>query len=396
MISRSQAQSLLLEQPVPELAEQQTPLSSAHNLVLARDLASRIDLPPFSTSAMDGYAYRWRPGWQSLRVAMRVAAGQVAEQDLGADDCARVFTGAMLPIGADSVIPQEDCQLEADQRLSFTAPTRAGIHTRPAASEFQRGNRIISSGTRIGAEHIALAAACGWDSLPTFPPLRVAVISSGDELVPAGSELVPGQIYNSNAPMLASWLERAGCAVQVLAILGDSLDATTELLRDCAANYQAVILSGGVSVGEEDHVRAALEQLGEILVYKVAIKPGKPFTCARIGSCYLFGLPGNPVSALVTLEILARPLLLKLAGQRSGLTPQEFIVQSACAISPEKRERYLRAELDAEHRAHPHPRQLSSSIVGLSQSLGYLRVEAGATVRAGDSLSFIPYSQLRY
>ena len=391
LITRKQAQTILAEQELAVPPEQQVALAQADNRVLARDLTSKIHSPPFSASAMDGYAYRWRPGPQRLAVPLRIAAGDAAPALEPQNACARIFTGAMLPNGTDSVIAQEDCQLNADGSVSFMAQAQAGKHVRLMGSEFMPGDQLVAAGTRLRPEQLALAAACGWQQLPVYAPAKLALIASGDELVMPGAPLRPGQIYNSNAVMLASWLQRRGFAVEHMPVLGDSLDATRQMLQHCAGNYQAVVISGGVSVGEEDHVRTALEQLGEVLVAGVAIKPGKPFTCARIGDSYLFGLPGNPASALVTLEILASELLLKLAGQRHELRSSQFQVTSAVDIGAEKRERYLRANLDSNNRAQPHPRQLSSSIAGLSQSQGYLIIPAQTAVQAGDTLAFMPY-----
>ena len=395
LTSRTQAQDLLLAQAVPQLPVVSVGLDAALGRVLAEDLHSRIDLPPFSASAMDGYAYRWRPGEQCLRVAARIPAGAAAPPLPAEDACARIFTGAMLPAGADSVVIQEDVHIDSDGRVCFTSPERAALHVRPQAGELARGDLILAAGTRLRADRIALAATCGHGELPVRARLKIALIASGDELLPAGSELVPGKIYNSNAPMLAAWMRAMGWEVDTLPVLADNAAATEQLIADCAAAYNAVVLSGGVSLGEEDHVRGALEKLGSVIVAGVAIKPGKPFICARVDDCFVFGLPGNPVSALVTLEILARPLLLHLSGQGGDLRAQEFRVTSAVDIAAEGRERYMRATIDADNRAHPHPLQLSANLSGSAHSAGYLRVPAGEDIKAGSELYFTPYCQLR-
>ena len=395
LISRTQAQDLLLAQAVPELPTVSVSLDQASGRVLAEDLHSRIDLPPFTASAMDGYAYRWRAGEQRLRVAARIPAGSAAPPLPAEGACARIFTGAMLPKGADSVVIQEDAKIDADARVCFTSPERAALHVRPQADELARGDLILAAGTRLRPERIALAATCGHGELLVRRRLKIALIASGDELLPAGSELLPGKIYNSNAPMLAAWMATMGWEVDTLPVLADDATDTKKIIANCATAYDAVVLSGGVSVGEEDHVRGALEQLGRVIAAGVAIKPGKPFICARVDDCFIFGLPGNPVSALVTLEVLARPLLLRLSGQTTNLLAQEFRVTSASAIAAESRERYMRATIDSANRAHPHSQQLSANLSGAAHSEGYLRVPANEAVKAGSELYFTPYSQLR-
>ncbi|MET1081024.1 MAG: gephyrin-like molybdotransferase Glp, partial [Pseudomonas sp.] len=304
------ARLLALADASPIAERQYVPLAEAEGRVLAAPLIAALDLPPWPNSAMDGYALRQADATGApLVVSQRIFAGQ-APAPLQAGTCARIFTGAPLPDGADCVEMQENAEVLADGRVRFTAPLRPGQHVRPQGQECRRGDSLLPAGSRLGPVELGLAASLGLAELPLVRRPRVALLSTGDELVEPGLPLGPGQIYNSNRALLASWLRRLGCEVEDAGILPDDLALTRARLG--ALNQVDLILStGGVSVGEADFLGLALREEGELAFWKLAIKPGKPLTFGHFRGVPVIGLPGNPASTLVTFALLARPYLLR-------------------------------------------------------------------------------------
>jgi len=305
----------------PIREQQVLPLAECDGRVLAQDLISTLDLPPWPNSAMDGYAVRLAD-WtgEPLVVSQRIFAG-TAPEPLAAGTCARIFTGAPVPQGADCVQMQENAVVHADQRVSFTEPLQRGDNIRPQGQETTVGETVLSAGTRLGPIELGLAASLGRDRLEVGRRVRVAVLSTGDELIEPGLPLGPGQIYNSNRRVLCSWLVRMGCEVIDAGILPDDLEQTRTRLAGLGS-VDLILSTGGVSVGEADFLGIALREEGELALWKLAIKPGKPLTFGHFRGVPVIGLPGNPASTLVTFALLARPYL-------SG--PSPATVASTCA-----------------------------------------------------------------
>ncbi|MCW2270543.1 Molybdopterin molybdenumtransferase [compost metagenome] len=386
------AQLLALAEAAPIVEVEQLALAEAEGRVLARELVAGLDLPPWPNSAMDGYALRLAD-WQGepLPVSQRIFAGH-APQPLEPGTCARIFTGAPLPPGADCVEMQENVEVQADQRARFTEPLRVGQNVRPQGQEAHKGESVLAAGTRLGPIELGLAATLGFAGLTVVRKVKVAVLSTGDELVEPGLPLGPGQIYNSNRRLLVSWLQRLGCEVIDAGILADDLQKT----RDCLAGLQHVDLilsTGGVSVGEADYLGLALREAGEIALWKLAIKPGKPLTFGHYNGVPVIGLPGNPASTLVTFGLLTRPYLLRRQGV-VDVAPLQFAVPAGFdwPVAGNRRE-YLRARLE-QGQALIYKNQNSGVLRSAAWAEGLVEVREGTTPTKGDSVQFIPLSEL--
>ena len=383
---------LALAAAEPILACESVPLEQAQGRVLAEDLIAGLDLPPWPNSAMDGYALRLAD-WQGepLAVSQRILAGQ-APQPLAPGSCARIFTGAPLPEGADCIEMQENCELLADGRVRFLQPLRANSHIRAQGQETRAGQRVLPAGTRLGPVQLALAASLGQAALSVRRRPRVALLSTGDELVEPGAALGPGQIYNSNRVLLGSWLRQLGCRVEDLGILPDDAEATRARLAQ-AREVDLILSSGGVSVGEADFLGQVLRAAGELQLWKLALKPGKPLTCGRYGGVPVIGLPGNPASSLVTFALLARPYLLRRLGVER-VRPLRLQVPAAFAWPKAGgRREYLRVRLE-EGRAQLHPNQSSALLISADWADGLLEVPEQSTFAEGDAVGFIPFSEV--
>ncbi|MGV8844038.1 MAG: gephyrin-like molybdotransferase Glp [Pseudomonas sp.] len=367
-------------------------LADADGRVLAEPLIAELDLPPWANSAMDGYALcQAEVRGEPLRVSQRIFAGQ-APGPLQPGSCARIFTGAPLPAGADSVEMQENVELLADGRVRFSQPIRLGQHVRAQGQETRRGETVLLAGTRLGPVELGLAASLGVAQLSVIRRPRVAVLSTGDELIEPGLPLGPGQIYNSNRRLLCSWLQRLGCAVLDAGILPDDLALTRAKLGELS-EVDLILSTGGVSVGEADFLGQALREEGQLELWKLAIKPGKPLTCGQFRGVPVIGLPGNPASTLVTFALLARPYLLKRLGV-SELTPLHFPVPAGFAWSkPGKRREYLRARLE-QGRAVLYSNQSSAVLRSAAWAQGLVEVREGTTLAEGDLVNFISLSEL--
>lgn len=314
-----EAEALIAARIPPLGGEETVPLSAARGRVLARDLVAGVPLPPFFNAAVDGYAFRHAdlgPGEvAALRLAGRVAAGQdAAGAALAPGTAARIFTGAPMPPGADTVLMQEDARIEDGATLLVPRGLKPGANARPAGEDVAEGALALPVGRRLRAPEIGLAAALGRTALPVRPLLRVGVFSTGDELASPGAPLGPAQTYDSNRFTLLALLAGLPVAATDLGILPDRADATAAALRQAAAAHDLLLTSGGVSTGEEDHVRAAIEAGGRLVFWRLAVKPGRPAAMGVVGGVPVVGLPGNPVAAVVTFLHLARPLALRLAG----------------------------------------------------------------------------------
>ena len=374
-------------------------IGAALHRVLAQSINAPVAVPSFNNSAMDGYAINSRDlskGITQLRISQRIAAGN-AGQALSPQTAARIFTGAPLPEGADAVVMQENCRLEGATIL-IEVPVERGENVRLAGSDVQQGELLFSAGHRLRAPDIGILAGVGLQSLAVRQALRVAVLTTGDELVRPGQALQAGQIYNSNFYTLRSLLLGLGHEVLDCGIVPDNLPATEQALRDAAQSADCIISSGGVSVGEEDHVRAALQNIGELSFWKLAIKPGKPFAFGQVENKPFFGLPGNPVSVFVNFVLVLRPCLARLSGliERSAIPwylPADFELATTGV-----RQEYLRVRC-AHSPGVAAVLQLTGSqssgvLSSVSHSDGLAIVPPNTAVKRGELLRFLPLSEI--
>ena len=383
---------LALAEASPILDCEELSLDLAQGRVLADALLAGLDLPPWDNSAMDGYALNLAD-WQGepLPVSQRIFAGS-APPALQPGSCARIFTGAPLPAGADCVEMQENVALLADGRVHFLQPLKARQNVRPQGQETRIGDCVLPAGTRLGPIELGLAASLGQATLRVRRAPRVAVLSTGDELVEPGLPLGPGQIYNSNRRVLCSWLQRLGCTVLDAGILPDDAQATREALARLG-EVDLILSSGGVSVGEADYLGQVLHEAGELALWKLAIKPGKPLTCGHYRGVPVLGLPGNPASTLVTFALLARPYLLRRLGV-AKVAPLGFQVPAGFAWNkPGKRREFLRARLE-QGRAVAYGNQSSGVLLSAAWAEGLVEVVENSSFAAGEPVRFIPFSEL--
>jgi molybdopterin molybdotransferase len=377
------------------------PLARAAGRVLARDLVAAMDLPPYANSAVDGYALAHADlapsGPTVLAVGGRAAAGHPLGRKVLPREAIRIFTGAPMPEGADTVMMQEDCVVEAG-RVRLEPGIAKGANRRLAGEDVARGTVALAAGRRLGPADLGLAAALGESALPVFRALRVALLSTGDEVREPGRPLPPGAIYDANRFMLAALLAGLGCAVSDFGIRPDREAPLADALAAACAGHDLIVTSGGVSTGEEDHVRAAIERHGSLHFWRLAIKPGRPVALGQIGGVPLIGLPGNPVAAVVTFAVLARPLILKLAGATAA-PPRLFPVRAGFAYrkKPGRRE-YLRARLERDGGAVVairFERDGAGIISSVVRSDGLVVLdEPMREVAAGSVVDFLPFAEV--
>jgi len=383
---------LALAEAAPIKDIESVSLAEAEGRVLATDLVASLDLPPWPNSAMDGYALRLAD-WQGepLVVSQRIFAGH-APDALQPGTCARIFTGAPLPAGADCVEMQENTAVLDDGRVRFLEPLKVDQNVRPQGQETRKGEQVMCAGTRLGPIELGLAATLGYAEVDVVRRVRVAVLSTGDELVEPGQPLGPGQIYNSNRRLLVSWLQRLGCEVRDSGILPDDLACTRECLASLG-DVDLILSTGGVSVGEADYLGAALREAGELALWKLAIKPGKPLTFGHYHGVPVIGLPGNPASTLVTFGLLTRPYLLRRQGVVE-VTPLRFDVPAGFDWPKAgTRREYLRARID-NGQVRIYKNQSSGVLRSAAWAEGLVEVREGSTPKTGDSVPFIPLSEL--
>lgn len=374
------------------------PTESASGRLLATAQISTLNVPPLDNSAMDGYAVRAAEchADQPLLISQRIAAGHVGSP-LQIASAARIFTGAPIPSGADAVVMQEDCVIDGNT-IRILHRVHAGANIRRAGEDIKTGDTILVAGTRMGAAHIGLAASVGLASLPVYRRLTVASFSTGDELVQPGTALQQGQIYNSNRYTLSALVQGLGCDWIDLGAVPDTLADTVAALQHAATLADVVITSGGVSVGEEDHVKTAVSQLGVIDLWKVAMKPGKPLAYGRIGDADFIGLPGNPVSTFATFVLFARPFLLKRMGA-TQLRPTVYRVRAASEwLKSGDRREFLRGQTrpadDGELEVYLYPNQSSGVLTSAVWANGFVDLDIGQTIRRGDMVKFIPFNEV--
>nr|WP_316638767.1 gephyrin-like molybdotransferase Glp [uncultured Roseateles sp.] len=403
--SLDEALARLLAAVAPLGEVEQVSTFDALGRVLARDVVSTIDAPPADNTSMDGYAMRTADvpaAGTVLPVAQRVPAGVVGAV-LQPGTAARIFTGAQIPLGADAVVMQELCEAVPGEGLGsvrINEVPQAGQWIRRRGEDVGQGAVVLHAGHRLDPAALGLAATVGAANLQVARRPRVALFSTGDELAMPGEVLKPGAIYNSNRFTLRGLLQALGCEITDLGIVPDRLDATRSALREAAAGNDLIITSGGVSVGEEDHLRPAVQAEGRLDLWQIAIKPGKPLAFGEVrraeGACsaWFIGLPGNPVSSFVTFMLLVRPVILRLQGA-TELAPQGLTLRADFDWPrPDRRREFLRVRLNAQGGLDLFPNQSSGVLTSAVWADGLLDLPAGQPIAAGDTVRFLPMAGL--
>lgn len=368
-------------------------LSEAAGRVLAEDIQSTCDVPPADNSSMDGYALRLADAGAPLPVSQRVAAGQ-APAPLTPGTCARIFTGAEIPPGADVVVMQEAVSFTAFDDLLVPEDLKPGQNIRRAGQDIRAGVTILKAGTRLDYRHLGQLASVGIAELPVFRKVRVAILSTGDELVQPGVTLQPGQIYNSNRFLLQGFLQSQGAEVLSFEQVGDTYAATLSALRRAADQADLVLSTGGVSVGEEDHIKPAVEALGELAIWRLAMKPGKPLAFGRIEQSVFIGLPGNPVSTFVGAQVFVKPVLARLAGEAER-GPTWLTGQAGFSARTKIRQEYLRVQAlwqDDHWQLNAYPNQNSGVLTSAIWANALAVLPPESDVAPGDKVRFFFYA----
>ncbi|MBE0506572.1 MAG: molybdopterin molybdotransferase MoeA [Marinospirillum sp.] len=384
-------QMLLSIQPVQE--SECLPLDQITGRITAKSVVSGVNVPPADNSAMDGYAINWADRGKTLTVSQRIPAGS-APQPLQPGTCARIFTGSEIPAGADTVVMQEVVTLTTDGQVVIPAELQQGQNVRPCGQDITLGQVVVPEGIRLDYRHIGLLASVGQAEVQVLRRPRVALLATGDELVMPGQPLQAGQIYNSNRPMLSSLLQSLGAELVDLGNIADTQQATEAALLKAADQADFILSTGGVSVGEEDHIKPAVEKLGQLNLWKLAMKPGKPVAFGQIGKAAFLGLPGNPVSVFVGAQVFLWPLLAKLVGQHtSGQLPLEQGVAQFSGRT-QIRQEYLRvrAELqDGQWQLQSFANQNSGVLSSVVWANALAVLPPRSNIQPGDTVSFMRY-----
>ncbi|MGI9386033.1 MAG: molybdopterin molybdotransferase MoeA [Methyloligellaceae bacterium] len=405
-LTHAEAISILRGRVTPTVGIEELALDQTPGRILAEDVIAPHDIPAHTNAAVDGYAFAFgdydADKGSSLNVSARAAAGHAVTDPIEKGAAVRIFTGAAMPKGTDSVVMQEDTDTETrEDAIWVTIPggLKHGANCRLAGEDVKKGEAMLKTGTRLRPQDTASAAAAGKAKLACYKRVRVGVFSTGDELTRPGAKLEPGQVYDANAPMLRGLIEAAGAECIDLGILQDQMDAVLKSLKDAAAKYNVVITSGGASRGEEDHVVDAIEKLGALRMWQIAIKPGRPMAFGQIGDCVHLGLPGNPVAVFVCFLLYVQPVLVRLGGG-NWPEPARFPLKAAFSVPKKKTGRrefwrgYLQHDSSGGLMAAKFERDGSGLITGLREADGLIEVGEDVTeIREGDEVAFIPFAE---
>ncbi len=402
LMRADEALSILAARAVPVVGFEAVPLRQAAGRVLGEDIVAARSVPPHDNAAVDGYAVHFDdlvPGGETrLPVRGRAAAGHPLDAPQPRGTASRVFTGARMPEGPDTVFMQEDIRLDGDVAVLPPGQKR-GANRRKAGEDIAAGKTVLAAGHRLRAQDVGLIASLGITEVPVRARLRVAVFSTGDELREPGTQAPNGTVYDANRFALMALLEKTGCLVTDLGILPDRRDAVVAALDTAAAGHDAIVTSGGMSTGDEDHVRAAVQANGEIHFWRLAVRPGRPVAFGTVAGKAFVGLPGNPVAMMVTYLRFARPVLLRLSGA-ADVAPLAFRVRTGFDIrKKEGRREWLRARLasgtDGIQLAHRFARDGAGILTSLVESDGLVELAEDVTdLPAGAMVDFLPYSEL--
>lgn len=406
MLTAQQALDHLLSHAIPVSESESIPMQAALGRVLAENVNSLVDVPPLDNTSMDGYAVRTADtssAGQVLRITQRIPAGSVGTQ-LDPGTAARIFTGAPVPPGADAVVMQEDCTLVEGSTAEVqvnTAPT-AGQWIRRRGEDLSAGKTALTAGIFLRPQELGVAASAGLTHLNVKRRVRVAAFFTGDELALPGELLKPGGIYNSNRDTLLACLRSLGCEPTDLGIVPDRLDATRDALRKASKDHDLILTSGGVSVGEEDHIKPAVTAEGRLDLWQIAIKPGKPLAFGAVrksnepkdGEAWFIGLPGNPVSSFVTFLLFVRPFILKLQGREVMPNPSYMMRADFDWLKADRRNEFLRVKLNQQGGLDLFPNQSSGVLTSASWGDGLVDCPPGQPIHQGDLVKYIPFDAL--
>lgn len=405
-LTHAEAIAILRERMAPVAATREVPLDAAHGRLLAETVTAPHNIPAHTNAAVDGYAFAFddydpeRGG--TLKVGARLAAGHGSDAEIAPHTAARIFTGAAMPESLDTVVMEEDTetgQQEGETFVAIPGGLKRGANRRLAGEDVKQGAVMLQAGCRLRPQDLATAASAGKAKLACYEPLRVAVYSTGDEVIRPGEALAPGQVYDANAPMLRGLIEAAGAECVDLGVLPDHPEAVQASLQAAAEVYDVVITSGGASRGEADHIVGAVEALGALHMWQIAIKPGRPMAFGQIGDCVFLGLPGNPVAVFVCFLLYVRPVLARLGGG-AWPEPARYPLKAAFSVPRKKtgRREFWRGVLTADEAglamAGKFPRDGSGLISGLCEADGLIEVgEDVESVNEGDTVAFLPFSE---
>jgi molybdopterin molybdotransferase len=406
MLTAQQALDHLLSHAKPVVEIESIAMQASLGRVLAENVNSLVDVPPLDNTSMDGYAVRTadtqKPG-SILKIAQRIPAGSLGTE-LQAGTAARIFTGAPVPLGADAVVMQEDCSIpegSTDQVQVNTVPA-SGQWIRRRGEDLTTGKTALTAGTFLRPQELGVAASAGLTHLNVKRRVKVAAFFTGDELSLPGEPLKPGGIYNSNRDTLLACLKSLGCDATDLGIVSDRLDVTRAALRKASKDHDLIITSGGVSVGEEDHIKPAVTAEGRLDLWQIAIKPGKPLAFGAVrksneaqdGEAWFIGLPGNPVSSFVTFLLFVRPFILKLQGRESKQTQSYLMRSDFDWLKSDRRNEFLRVKLNNNGGLDLFPNQSSGVLTSASWGDGLVDCSPNQPIKAGDLVKYIPFDAL--
>jgi len=397
-----QALDLLAERVERVVDSETVPLRQSLTRIIAEDIIAPRDVPPHDNSAVDGYAVFFddldTDGETKLPVTARIAAGHTLDRPAARGEALRIFTGAPMPEGPDTIFMQEDCEVDGDFVI-LKPGIKRGANRRFRGEDVKEGNVIIADGSLMRAQEIGLAASVGRSQIEVYKPLRVAVFSTGDEIRDPSGDAPPGCVFDANRFTIMGLLEGMGCRITDLGILPDDLDTIRNALATAAGEQDLLITSGGVSLGEEDHVKAAVQALGSLHFWRLAIKPGRPIALGQVGDTAFVGLPGNPVAAMVTFMRIARPMILLLSG-RTNVAPHSFRVATSFAFKKKQgRREWLRARLirspEGELQVQQHPAAGSGVLTSMVESDGLVELsEDTGPFEAGTLVDFLPFNEV--